>query len=1198
MRKKIKQLAYGIFDYNKPEISFSTEEIKLEIIEGKDIQGDFTIFGNGQKARGIVYSTCTRMECLTPQFDGEEIKIRYLFHSEGLSEDDIRRGAFVIVCDQGEYNLSFVVSVSKKYAQTSIGMIKTLEDFVRLSRESYDEAYQVFYSMNFEGLLKDSEEKIRLLYEMLRKETPSMQALETFLVGTGQKKSVQLSLDRERVLLQDISASRKEQLCLKQDDWGYVFAQVKAEEEFIHLGKTSISSEDFLGSTCFFEYYIDVDAMHAGKNFGRIIFEVQGQTLVCEICAKKLREEESEKQEDLDCTETVVIREEKSAVHRRVLQDRMTLMQLYIDYRLKKIVTGVWAKESIRLLDQLLEVDVENELYRLMKAQAFLVNRQRQEASWIMEEYKRKTLDKNTPVWGYYLYLCTLMEREEIYVNRITEQIEELFQLYPDNSMLFWIRLFVREDYYANNDRRRKAIEHWMEDGSASSYFYLEAYYSYMQDPYLLTKLDGFGLRILCWARRQNAITKEIAMQIVRLVSSEIHFNSKVFDLLLTCFELGETEEIVTAICSYLIKGQKFEKEYHKWYALGIKYEARITNLYEAFLLSADEENLAPIPKVVLMYFQYHNELSYKKLALLYAYILKNREKAKDVYAKYRRVIEQFAMVQIEAGHVDENLAVIYREMLPLGILNKELAEKFASILFVHRMTVRTKEKNCRFVRALITQRTIKQDVCVPIVDGEAYFLAYTKDYSIVLQDSKGYLYADESFYEENPLLDVEAYRSMAEPLAPHVVPYLLETYQNGLEENEVMAEEKGVEAILTSSEIKEEWKLAVLASYIRQRAGKELSCEMEGYLQRANYRLLSVSDRSFMVEQLIEKCFYEQAYDMMQLYGYDSIRRGYLAAVCSNRITTVNFEEDEFLMGLATDTFFAGKYDDVILIYLCKYYNGSIKQMVKLWEALGQFEIDTYDLEERIISQMLFTDEYVEQVGKIYESYCQGGGREQICMAYLTWFSHQYLVENVAIPMHVIMENERKLLGHQEINEVQKFALLKHYSELERLSDSQYQIADMILLESTSRGIGFSFYKKLDSRLQAKYKIYDKYYIEHFFKPDMKVRIYYCINGGNVYEEEFHEVYDGIYVKEMILFFGDKLSYYVKKTDGKNEQSSLVAAQIEMGDEVIGLGKNRYTMLNHMLLHASLQDAESLKKEMSEYYRKMSFTEAIFKLI
>ena len=175
LRKKIKQLAYGTFDYNEPGLSFSTERVELEVIEGKDVTGEFTVqSGNGKKLRGIVYSTHPRMECLTPQFDGEEIRVRYQFHSEGLIDGDVRKGEFVIVCDQGEYNLSFVASVSKRYAMTSVGRMKTLDDFVRLAKENFAECYQVFYSVNFPNLLKIEEEKETKKNENRRKRRRSV----------------------------------------------------------------------------------------------------------------------------------------------------------------------------------------------------------------------------------------------------------------------------------------------------------------------------------------------------------------------------------------------------------------------------------------------------------------------------------------------------------------------------------------------------------------------------------------------------------------------------------------------------------------------------------------------------------------------------------------------------------------------------------------------------------------------------------------------------------------------------------------------------------------------------------------------------------------------------------------------------------------------------------------------------------------
>ena len=80
-----------------------------------------------------------------------------------------------------------------------------------------------------------------------------------------------------------------------------------------------------------------------------------------------------------------------------------------------------------------------------------------------------------------------------------------------------------------------------------------------------------------------------------------------------------------------------------------------------------------------------------------------------------------------------------------------------------------------------------------------------------------------------------------------------------------------------------------------------------------------------------------------------------------------------DFLLGFAESTFRQGKYSDVMLIYLCKYFNGPTKQMAELWKAAGEFQIDTFDLEERILTQMLYTTDYTPHMEEIYEVIAQG---------------------------------------------------------------------------------------------------------------------------------------------------------------------------------------------------------------------------------
>ena len=183
MRKRIRQIARGKFEYAKPMLTFSEEFIELQVNEGEDKEGDFVISTQNHFAlRGVVYSTNSRMECLTSQFEGEEIRIRFQFHSKGLVEGDKSEGSFVIVCNQCEYSLSFSAIICRQYPESSIGTIHNLYDFSNLARENWTEAYQLFYNKSFRNIINPKEIKESMIYHGIIAARPSEQNMEEILI--------------------------------------------------------------------------------------------------------------------------------------------------------------------------------------------------------------------------------------------------------------------------------------------------------------------------------------------------------------------------------------------------------------------------------------------------------------------------------------------------------------------------------------------------------------------------------------------------------------------------------------------------------------------------------------------------------------------------------------------------------------------------------------------------------------------------------------------------------------------------------------------------------------------------------------------------------------------------------------------------------------------------------------------------------
>lgn len=68
---------------------------------------------------------------------------------------------------------------------------------------------------------------------------------------------------------------------------------------------------------------------------------------------------------------------------------------------------------------------------------------------------------------------------------------------------------------------------------------------------------------------------------------------------------------------------------------------------------------------------------------------------------------------------------------------------------------------------------------------------------------------------------------------------------------------------------------------------------------------------------------------------------------MCSKLILQQLFTEDDLLISLACRLFSEGKYDSVLLDYLCEYFNGSGKQMYRILNQAVREQVDVYDLPE-----------------------------------------------------------------------------------------------------------------------------------------------------------------------------------------------------------------------------------------------------------
>jgi hypothetical protein len=1181
VRARIGQIAAGRFNGTKPILAFSEETIDLSVIEGRSEAGSFVIESTNQiKICGIVYSTNPRMECLNPHFEGEKVRIRYQFNSKGLTEGDTCEGKFVIVCNQIEYSLSFCARITRLYAEASTGAVKSLDDFTRLAASNWDEAYHLFYNRNFLNTIPYDNVYERLTYEGFACARPSGQNMEEFLIGVNKKQPVSISVDKSEEIFMASKEPQSGCFTITKDNWGYTEIRLRTDCEFIKLSKPVLTLDDFIGKTYLYEYIIDASAMHAGRNFGRIYIDGVYQSFTIDITA-------GVRDDDGSISDIAVTKDIKECM--------VGIMELYTSFRLKRIVTGVWANETISILNHLHALMPDEHMYELMKAQAFIINRQRQEAKWILDDFKHSNPDKKAPIWGYYLYLMTLLEREPSYVDNMTHEVELIFYENPDSVLLFWVLLFLRDQYFDDSAGKLKDIKYWVLRGCSSPYLYIEAYYLISQDPYLIKELSVFELRILSWAVKEKALTKELAGAIFEAVDLAGGFDNRVYELLTAAYEICPEAEYVGIICSYLIKGHKNDTCFHKWFELGIENKLRLTGLYESYLLTMDDRQISPVPKIIQMYFSFDNKLPYRKLAVLYNNIIAAKETEPEVYHKYRKAMGRFAMDQAQLRHIDDNLAVLYEDMLELGFINEELSAAFSDIIYTHKLIVFDK----RIVRAIIYQNEMKEPQIVPVTDQCAYFELFSNDYVILFEDSRGYRYVKSISYRLQRLMDAEKYLDRCISLSPDRPQYIVSHFKNVRDYSDFTKDDlKLFKPVFYSESFSDSYKAVMGYRILKYCQLHDYEDYVRPFLQSINFDTLQKNARKYLIDMLVSNRLYEKAYDMAMEYGIDMLAAASKVVLCENALK-VQHVDDDFMVQLAISAFKTGKYSDLVLKYLCENYTGPTDELINLWHAADKFSISSMKLDERILEQGIYTQIEPEKISDIFMEYYKRAGNEKLILAYISFVAHGYLHSGECKADFIFDIIEKRFIGNRTLNDACQLALLKHFAEKTDITQAELEIEDTLLKYYIYNNMYFDFFARLDYRLLEKYFLYDKAFLQYESTPGAHVVLHYSRDedGEEFNSEDMVEMYDGIYVKTFVIFFGELIRYYITEEHDNSievKESNRLTCNNIPGDN----DHSRYNLINEMIISDTLSDETTLKSNIDEYKRLDAATKQLFKLI
>ena len=324
-----------------------------------------------------------------------------------------------------------------------------------------------------------------------------------------------------------------------------------------------------------------------------------------------------------------------------------------------------------------------------------------------------------------------------------------------------------------------------------------------------------------------------------------------------------------------------------------------------------------------------------------------------------------------------------------------------------------------------------------------------------------------------------------------------------------------------------------------------------------------------------------ELTLEVVQENGLENYPEEEIFSLCSRTIRENNYENDDFLTYVCFDLFKKQQYDKVILTYLANYYCGATSDMKLLWREARDYEIHTHKLAERILTQMLFSEELFQEA-QIFEQYYAEGAYFRLQQAYLTYVSREYVVEERKIGRSIIDIICREYEKGEETGDICKIAVLKYYSQREYNAQTRKTLKKF-LQELCGKQIYFPFFLSYEKEWLIELQLWDKTLIEYKGQKGSRVMLYYQLQKNGQEQTDYSTevltpMYENLYVKKFVLFANEKLKYYFKETiDGNSYRSDkeTCVRDSEPGEQ------GRYGRLNDILME---KNDKERKRKMQAY--------------
>lgn len=1181
MRELIDRLALGMIDYENPTVETSVERIEQTILAGESCEGSFQIVNRGAgKLKGIVYSTDSHVKIKTKTFSGPSSIIKYTIDGAHLPEGSECRGEISIVSNGGELYLPFVITVHSKSISSSVGELKNLFHFADLVQKDYDEALRIFCSTRFPEILLREDYVLRAQYDALIQGSDKNIAMDEFLIVAKKKKSIHITTDMKERRYEDLQEDYQDYITLQKNQWGYLRVDVTCDGAFLELEKQVLTGQDFTGNTCQLSYVIHRELLAEGYNYATITIRSLQDELQIPVRVHRPRADG---------------RLLKDSAYIQYKKHFAELYRCYLSFRMKEITVQEWTESTQKLIAKMRKYGQEQLFLQLLQAQLMVIGGKEVEARVLLDEISRtfeNSVQKDVELYCYFLYVKAIQERKESVTKDAIRSIRNYYENGHDNWRLLWLLMYLDENYDRNESLKLIRMKEQYSRGMRSPLMYYESLAVFHNSPSLLRVLNEYERKVILFGIRRNYLSPLLIDRIVELCGEERAFGEDTYEILAALYDTTGRTEILEEIVTMLIKAMKTDTKYFCWYERAVRENLKLTGLYEYYMYAMPYDHPEPIPNVIFMYFVYNLSLKGERLDFLYQKVVEGKDTTPTIYEMYSKIIEKHAIDSVREGRINDKLAVVYREMLPRFMPSAEIAENLLAILNTYMITC----ENPAIREVVVIHKEMRREERVPFYDNKAYVQIFSEDAAIVFCDVHGNRYMQTVEYQMEHLVEMEALLKMCfEMQEDHLgnLIFILDQYlrYRKYQDKAISVMEKLVEV----QDIREEYRAFLQKEMIEYYSIHSDEKEFCRYLMDMKVDKLIPATRAHVIQLCIIHGLTRRAFQLISIYGTDNIESKLILKCVNSMIEELEYDKSDSLLRLCMESFGKGMYNERILQYLAEYYYGSTRDMYRLWEAVDNFQCGNRVLDEKLVVQMLFTGEYGNHIGRVFEAYLQKGASGKIKRAYLIRKSYDYFVKQAVIDDKVFEHIKCELGNGEEVHYLCELAYLNWQSEKEQLDKAEAEECQKILQELCLRGKKFEFFKKFRRYFALPQSVENHTILEYRTLPDCEVWIHYYSEEAKDYmARKMRNVCHGIYTAEFVLFYGESLKYYIT-VDQKGERNVTESTELTLSREHGWKDNSNYGVLNNLMVCCEMQEDETLSELAVDYYVKKKLNKSIF---